>query len=148
MKTQKNVLLAEDDPNDVFLLKHAFELAQISNPLQVVSDGQQAIDYLSGQGEFKDRTRFPLPTLLVLDVKMPRKSGLEVLQWLRDQKDLSSLPTIMLSSSANPDDVEKAYRLGANGFVMKPQGVEKRVDLVKLIKGFWLTFNEPPNVSK
>ncbi|HEY3860778.1 MAG TPA: response regulator [Verrucomicrobiae bacterium] len=144
----QTVLLAEDDPNDVFLFKHAFESARVDNRLQVVNDGQQAIDYLSGAGEFADRDKFPFPTLLVLDVKMPRKTGIEVLQWLKKQENLSCLPTIMLSSSANPEDVENTYRLGVNAFVVKPQGTESRVDLAKLIKGFWLTFNELPNVCR
>ena len=148
MKTARSILLAEDDPNDVFLLQHAFESAQVSNPLQVVSDGQQAIDYLSGTGKFADRTQFPLPALLVLDVKMPRRTGLDVLEWLKDQENLSCVPTIMLSSSANPADVEKAYQLGVNGFVVKPQGVAQRVDLAKMIKGYWLTFNELPSVCR
>jgi CheY-like chemotaxis protein len=145
VKEERSVLLAEDDPNDVFLLKHAFKSAQVSNPLQVVNDGQQAIDYLSGVGEFADRTLFPFPTLLVLDLKMPRKNGIEVLEWLKSHETLSSLPSIMLSSSANPDDVAKAYQLGVNAFIVKPQGVTKRIDVAKMIN-LWLTLNEPPSI--
>src|SRR5215469_12804425 len=102
MKILRSVLLAEDEPNDIFLLQHAFQQAQLLNPLHSVTDGQEAIDFLSGSGEFSDRAQFPIPGLVILDVKMPRKSGLEVLAWLRRQKGICCLPTLILSSSAHP----------------------------------------------
>jgi CheY-like chemotaxis protein len=137
------ILYAEDNDDDVFLLQHAFRTAEIPNPLQVVRDGQQAIDLLAGVGEFSDRVRHPLPCLVILDIKLPRKSGLEVLQWLRQASDLPALPVVMFSSSSRREDVEDSYHLGANSFIVKPAGMADRVELARLIKGYWLRFNHP-----
>ena len=146
MKSGKPVLVAEDDENDVFFLQRAFQQAKIENPMHVVRDGQEAIEYLSGAGDFSDRKTHPLPRLLILDLKMPRRTGLEVLAWLHEQPELHCLPVIVLSSSAQARDIEKAYDLGANAFVVKPAGVEKRVELARLIGAFWLELNEEPLV--
>jgi CheY-like chemotaxis protein len=139
-------LVAEDDENDVFFLKRAFQQANVENPLNVVRDGQEAIDYLSGEGKFSDRNLYPLPHLFILDLKMPRKTGLDVLGWLQQQPELRCLPVLVLSSSAHLTDIEKAYELGANAFVVKPASLEKRLELAKLIGTFWLEFNEAPIV--
>jgi CheY-like chemotaxis protein len=144
MEHNFNILLAEDDENDVFLLKLAFEQAGVRNRLIVTRDGEEAIDYLAGNGKYANRTEFPLPCFLILDLKMPRQSGMDVLRWLRQQPALNCLPVIILSSSAHRYDVERAYRLGANAFVTKPAGNDERLQLVQMIKGFWLTFNQPP----
>jgi CheY-like chemotaxis protein len=144
VNSQRSVLVAEDDDNDVFLLRHAFQEAAVENPLYTVEDGQLAIDYLSGTGKYADRLQFPLPYLLILDLKMPRKTGLDVLIWLREVPVLRCLPVMVFSSSAHPADVEAAYDGGANAFVVKPAGTQKRVELVKTLRDFWLTFNEPP----
>lgn len=144
MNSRFHILLVEDDENDVAFLERAFREAQIQNPLRVARDGQEAIDYLAGSNEFADRTQHPLPCLIVLDLKMPRRSGMEVLQWLREQPVLRCIPVIVFSSSAQRYDVERAYHLGANAFVVKPPSNEKRLELARYIKGFWLTFNEPP----
>jgi CheY-like chemotaxis protein len=140
-------LVAEDDENDVFFLQRAFQQANIENPLHVVRDGQEAIEYLSGEGKFSDRSLYPLPHLFLLDLKMPRKTGLDVLGWLHEQPELRCLPVLVLSSSAQRTDIERAYELGANGFVVKPASLERRVELAKLIGSFWLGFNEGPLVS-
>jgi CheY-like chemotaxis protein len=112
----------------------------------VVRDGQEAIEYLSGDGKFSDRTLYPLPHLFILDLKMPRKTGLDVLGWLHEQPELRCLPVLVLSSSAQRTDIERAYELGANGFVVKPPNLEKRVELAKVIGAFWLDFNQGPLV--
>ena len=143
----KSVLIAEDDENDVFFLRRAFQQAKVENPLHVVRDGQEAIDYLAGSGEFSDRSAHPLPYLFILDLKMPRKTGLDVLVWLQEQPELRCLPVLVLSSSAQVGDIEKAYGLGANAFVVKPASLEKRVELAKLIGTFWLEVNEGLLVS-
>lgn len=144
MKSGISVLLAEDDENDVFFIQRAFQQAKIQNPMHVVRDGQEAIEYLSGEGKFSDRRLFPLPHLLLLDLKMPRKTGLDVLHWMHEQTELKSLPVVVLSSSEHQIDIERAYELGANGFVVKPASVEKRVELAKLIGAFWLNMNAAP----
>jgi CheY-like chemotaxis protein len=136
--------MAEDDENDVAFLQRAFRQADVHNPLQVVQDGQAAIDYLKGSGHFSDRGQYPLPCLLLLDLKMPRKTGMEVLEWMRTQPELQSLPVIVLSSSVHSSDIESAYQNGANAFVTKPSGSPERMELAKMIRGFWLTFNQLP----
>src|SRR6185295_4086868 len=104
MTDRATVLLAEDDPDDILLTQIAFEKARLANPLQVVRDGEEAIAYLSGQGPFSDRNRFPLPILLLLDLKMPKIPGFQVLEWLRRQPHLDRLPVaIMTSSDQDPD---------------------------------------------
>ena len=146
MKSRGSFLVAEDDGNDVFFLQRAFQQAKIENPLHVVGDGQEAIDYLSGEGKFSDRSLYPLPHLFILDLKMPRKTGLDVLLWLQEQPELRCLPVLVLSSSAQRTDIERAYELGANAFVVKPASLERRVELAKVIGTFWLEFNEGPIV--
>jgi len=146
VKSRGSFLVAEDDGNDVFFLQRAFQQAKIENPLHVVGDGQEAIDYLSGEGKFSDRSLYPLPHLFILDLKMPRKTGLDVLLWLQEQPELRCLPVLVLSSSAQRTDIERAYELGANAFVVKPASLERRVELAKLIGAFWLEFNEGPIV--
>ncbi len=138
------ILLAEDSEDDVFFLQRAFEAAQIRNPLQVVSDGQEAIDYLAGAGKFADRMKYPLPYLVLLDLHMPRRGGKEVLQWIRQHPKLHCLPVIIFSSSREPDDVERCYGLGANSFVVKPASVEQRTEFARHLKGYWMIYNEPP----
>src|SRR4051794_12182666 len=138
------ILQVEDDDNDVFFLQHAFQEAGITHSIQRAKDGQEAIEYLAGAGEFADRKRYPLPCLTILDLKMPRKGGLEVLEWLREESNLSSLPVIVFSSSAQPSDIDRAYELGANSFVVKPASMDKRVQFAHLLKGYWLQFNQLP----
>ena len=144
MNKDSPILLAEDDENDVFFFKRAAQEADLSNPIHVARDGQETVDYILGNGPFIQREIHPLPCLLILDLKMPRKTGLEVLQWLRKESPLPTLPVIVFSSSAQPDDIERAYRLGANSFVVKPPSTDMRAEFARMIKQFWLTFHEPP----
>src|SRR5687767_5955728 len=113
------ILQVDDDPNDVFLLQHAMKKIGMHNPIQVATDGQQAIDYLQGAGKFADRARYPLPCLVLLDLKLPYVMGLDVLKWIRQQPGLA-LVVLLLSASADDEDMAAAYRLGANGFLVKP----------------------------
>src|SRR6267154_5919432 len=104
------VLLVEDDLNDVFLVKRAFKSAHIPNPLQIVTDGEEAINYLRGDGKYADRGAYPLPKLIVMDIKMPRLSGFDVLEWVKgDGKPLRRIPIVIVSSSDNPEDINRAY---------------------------------------
>jgi CheY-like chemotaxis protein len=141
------ILLVEDDENDILLFQRAVRDAAIRNPLAIARDGQEAIEYLDGQGQFANRTRFPLPCLIILDIKMPRKTGLEVLEWLANKESLRVLPVIMFSSSPRAEDIADAYRLGANAFIVKPSSLERRAELARVIKSFWLEFNQAPVVS-
>src|SRR5690349_2312827 len=110
MNNSLGILLAEDDQNDVLLLQRAFERAKIQNPLFVARDGEEAMNFLSGCGHFSNRTEYPLPSLALFDLKMPKVSGFELLKWLRAQPALSCLPVVVFSSSNDPHDIEEAYR--------------------------------------
>jgi two-component system response regulator len=139
----KTILQVEDDSNDVFFLKHALKRAGVANPIRVVNDGQEAIDYLKGAGRFADRDQFPLPGLVLLDLKLPHVMGLDVLKWIRQESGLS-LVVVLLTASAEEADIACAYRLGANGFLVKPSEARKLVDMAKAINDFWLTHNTLP----
>ena len=139
----KPILQVEDDPNDVFLLKHAMTKAGVANPIQVASDGQQAIEYLQGTGQFADRERFPRPCLILLDLKLPYVMGLDVLKWIREQPG-AFLAVVMLTASGEDRDIVTAYRLGANAFLTKPSEPAKLVGMAKAIRDFWLTHNTLP----
>jgi DNA-binding NarL/FixJ family response regulator len=139
----KTILQVDDDPNDVYLLQHAMKKVGVANPVQVVSDGQQAIDYLQGAGKFCDREKFPVPCLLLMDLKLPHVMGLDVLRWIRTQPR-TPLMVIMLTASAEDSDIAEAYRLGANAFLTKPSEASKLEDMVRAIKAFWLTHNTLP----
>jgi DNA-binding response OmpR family regulator len=142
----KTILQVEDDPNDVFLLQYAMKRVQMKNPMQVASDGQEAIDYLSGTGKFADREQYPLPALVLLDLKLPYVMGLDVLKWIHEQPNTAPV-VIILTSSGEDDDVASAYCLGANAFVTKPSAANELQDIVKAIKDFWLTHNTLPGQS-
>lgn len=135
------ILLVEDDPNDVDLLRRAFTKAGVVVCLQVVDDGQKAVDYLAGRGPFADRERHPLPELILLDVKLPRRSGIEVLAWARKQPRLVTTPVIMLSSSRQAVNISRAYELGANSYLVKPVGFQKLQEVAKAISIYWLEMN-------
>lgn len=139
----KAILQVEDDANDVFLLQHAMKAAGVENPIQVVTDGQQAIDYLSGEGAYADREKFPLPCLVLMDLKLPYVMGLEVLKWIRLQPG-PALIVIMLTASAEDADIGCAYRLGANAFLTKPSMASSLVEMARAIKDFWLIQNTLP----
>ncbi len=144
MISNSPILHVEDSPEDVFLLRHAFGTAEIANPVQVVWDGQQAIEYLSGEGQFADRIKFPVPGLVLLDLKLPHKMGLDVLRWIRQRPELKSLIVIILSASINEGDVQRAYELGANAFLVKPSSIIELADICRALKHFWLVHNTPP----
>jgi CheY-like chemotaxis protein len=137
MEANFPILLVEDDPNDVWLVKHAFQSANISNPLRIVSDGQEAIDYLKGNGAYGDRGAFPLPRLVLLDLKMPRLNGFDVIAWMRRHYPWKLTPIIILSSSALPQDVNRAYELGANAYMVKPADYRALERLFRTIADFW-----------
>ena len=141
------ILLAEDDPNDVQLIQRAFQRNYVANPVQVVRDGEEALAYLSGQAPFADRERHPLPVLMLMDLKMPRKSGLEVLEWVRRQPGLKRLPIIVLTSSNQSPDINRAYELGANSYLVKPAGFDSLLELVKNLDMYWLILNEKPELQ-
>src|SRR2546425_5506035 len=137
------ILLAEDDSNDVILFQRAMERASSSaDSMKVVQDGEQAISYLVGQGIYADRDLYPLPALLLLDLKMPRKSGLEVLAWLRKQPQLRHLIVVFLTSSNSAEDIRLAYEAGANSYLVKPVEFTEMVEMIRTVSFYWLELNE------
>jgi len=142
MNDRRALLLVEDSEDDVFIMKRALKEAGIVNPLHLVEDGQKAIDYLSGAGEFSDRKKFPLPAVVFLDLKLPLKSGHDVLAWIRQQKDLASTVVIVLTSSEEPGDLSRAYQLGANSYLVKPPSAAQLIEMAKAFKWYWLEYNK------
>ncbi|MCM2304442.1 MAG: response regulator [Elusimicrobia bacterium] len=140
----RTILAVEDNDDDQFLLREAWKKAGLANPLEIVADGERACDYLSGEGPYADRSRYPFPVMLLLDIKLPGKTGLEVLAWIRGQERFKTLPVIMLTASTWPEEVVEAYRLGANSFVIKPSAAQELTDLLSAVRGYWLRFNEFP----
>ena len=142
------ILLAEDDEDHALLMRRAFQKARILNPLYVVRDGEEAIAYLAGVGAYANRAEYPLPALLLLDLKMPRKSGFDVLEWIRAQPGLSALRVVVLTTSPEVRDVNLAYRLGANSFLVKPEDFERLVNIVHALKGYWIWMSQAPEVTR
>src|SRR5262249_444814 len=131
MSNLKHVLVAEDESTDAFLLRLAFAKGRIPATLHFVVNGEEAIAYLKGETRYADRTTHPLPDLMLLDLKMPRVNGFDVLRWLRQQPGLKRLPVAVLSSSGLTEDLNLAYELGANCYLVKPCDLDKMLETVK-----------------
>ena len=144
MPDESAILLVEDDQNDILFMRQAFKKAGIVRPLRLATDGQMAIDYLEGRAQFCNREEFPFPSIVLLDLKLPRVMGLEVLKWIR-QKFGFKIVVLILSASKNDADVEEAYRLGANAYLVKPSDVGHLCELVAAIQDFWLRQNIAPS---
>jgi len=139
------ILLAEDEEDYVFLIQKAFREAEVPTALYFVPTGKDLKLYLEGQGKYANRDEYPLPDLLLVDIKLPGYSGLEVLAWMRSKPGLSGLRVVVLTSSDRLKDVNEAYRLGANSFLVKPYDLPKLVHLAKLIEEFWLKTSKCPD---
>ena len=142
MTTHRAILLVEDNEDDVFLMKRALKAARVMNPLYVVEDGQEAVDYLGGAGKFADRESYPLPAVVFLDLKLPLISGHDVLAWIRRQYALESVVVIVLTSSNEASDLSRSYALGANSYLVKPPTPEQLEELAKAFKWYWLEYNQ------
>jgi CheY-like chemotaxis protein len=139
MRTEHpSVLVAEDEETDVLILRLGFEKAGLPNPLIAVRDGQEALDYLNGNGPYADRSRHPLPALLLLDLKMPRLTGFDVLAWLATRPDFKHLPAVVLSSSSDDSDIQEALRLGARDYFVKPHSLAELVKIIRTLPARWL----------
>ena len=147
MNKKLTILHAEDDPNDVLLIERAFRKANFNGQLIVINDGEQAISYLKGEDDFSNREKYPFPNLLVMDLKLPRKSGLEVVSWIRNQPALRRLPIALLTSSRQPGDINSAYDSGVNCYLLKPVNFDDLVHTVKTLDLFWLQMNQPPEMQ-
>jgi CheY-like chemotaxis protein len=152
------LLIAEDDDNDFIFLERALALEKFEANTRRACDGEEAIEYLAGENHFADRDAHPLPNLILLDLKMPRKNGFEVLAWLREHSELETLPVVVFSSSEEPADVENAYNLGASGYLVKPSSYLSYSEIVRTLREFLVngyehhskerevrTYRTPPN---
>lgn len=141
-------LLVEDSDDDVLLIQRAFKKGNVINPLQVVRKGEDAVAYLKGEGLYANRAEYPLPSLVLLDLKLPGLDGFQVLNWIRKQPNLQAMRVVVLTSSDTIRDVNLAYQLGANSFLVKPVDFERFVEISQALKGFWLWMSEAPEVHR
>ena len=148
MSHQAPILVVEDSDDHVLLLRLAFEKAGILNPVQVVSSGEDAVAYLAGTVRYSDWKEFPLPSMVLLDLKLPGLDGLDVLRWIRQQPGLKGLRVAMLTSSDLGQEINTAYEIGVNVFLTKPVDLEKLVEMLKVFRAHWLEFAQAPQLSR
>lgn len=147
METQREILLIEDDTSDALLIRRALEKTGLDFRLSRLKHGDEAVDYLTGVAPFNDRDAHPLPDVILLDIKLPRRSGLEVLEWIRAQPPgVSRIPVVMLTASRHMVDINRAYDLRANGFLTKPETAHQLQEMLADFKKYWLRWNEEPQV--
>jgi CheY-like chemotaxis protein len=145
MPNEPAILLVEDEATDALLIQRAFQKTGLPHRLKIVRDGNQAIQYLSGQGPYGNRERFPLPFLVLLDLKMPGTDGFGVLQWARAEPGLKRLLIVVLTSSALQSDIDRAYEAGANSYMVKPLEFEQMVHLIQRFEIYWTEINRTPS---
>jgi len=143
------ILYAEDEEHDIFFFRRALRLSGSPCILSAVPDGEKVIEYLAGDGAFADRSQYPLPVLILLDINMPKKSGLEALQWIRQQPDFKTLPVLMFTSSTREEDMNSARQLGADEYLLKPSDPLELTEIIRKFHGRWLPhlFNSPEHRS-
>ena len=140
--THACVLHVDDDPSDCLLVRQACRKAEVSFQLQSVSDGEAAIAYLSGTDIYADREQYPLPILVLLDLKMPRMSGFDVLAWIRRHAPFKTLPVVVFTASNQEEDIQRAYAVGANSYLVKPVGIHTLTEMIKQVDAYWLGLNQ------
>jgi len=137
-RTIRSVLLVEDESNYALLVQLAFEAAGITNPVRVVTDGASAVAYLRGFAPYDDRARFPLPALVIIDIRLPGQSGFEVLRWIKAQPEFDRTPAVILTASTDPEDEIRAYQLGAKFYMQKPRRVQDLAVTTRALAELWL----------
>ena len=141
------VLLVEDDPSDARLIQRAFGKLDASLAIIRLTNGDDVVSYLAGESPYENRTTYPLPSIILLDIKLPRRSGFEVLQWVRRQPTaLNRLPVVMLTSSRHSVDINRAYDLGANSYLAKPETASQLEQLATRFQHYWMGLNESPDL--
>jgi two-component system, response regulator len=143
--TEGTILLVEDNPSDVKLTKRALKQHQITNPLVIAEDGREALDYLFGTGRHADRDARDVPAVVLLDLKLPKVDGLEVLKQIRADERTRLLPVVVLTSSSQEEDIVASYRLGANSYIRKPVDFAQFAEAVRVLGMYWLLMNVPPS---
>jgi CheY-like chemotaxis protein len=144
---ESGILLVEDDSNDILFIQRAFRRSKLENPIQVVRDGDEAVEYLAGSGDYADRNLYPLPGMILLDLKLPRRSGLEVLEWLKQQPIIKRIPVVILTSSKENIDIDRAYDIGVNSYLLKPVNHNALNDMIETLNAFWLRLNCYPSIA-
>jgi len=142
-KYHATILIVEDDPNDQFLIERAFRTIGVTDPIQMVADGAEAIAYMMGKGKYSDRKKFAYPTFVITDLKMPKSDGFAVLEFLKSNPEWKVIPTIVLSASADVDDIKKSYMLGASSYHVKPNTSEELHKQLSVINAYWMTCQVP-----
>ena len=142
------ILVVEDREDDILLMRKAFQKAALRNPLQIVRDGEEAMAYLGREGKYSNRAEYPLPILVLLDLKLPGITGFEVLAWIRAQEGIRGLPVVVLTSSDHLGDINRAYDLGANSFFVKEFDFQNFVDLIALLERYWIKTARAPETSR
>jgi len=137
------ILVVDDDPNDLFFIERAFRAIGVKDPVHLVNGGREAIDYLMGIGKFSDRNVYAYPTFITTDLKMPGADGFAVLEYLKNNPERSVIPTVVLTSSRDLDDIRRAYTLGASAYHLKPNSVEDLRRQLKLLHDYWMTCEVP-----
>ncbi|HEY2364589.1 MAG TPA: response regulator [Candidatus Angelobacter sp.] len=140
------ILLVEDTPSDATLIRRSFEKTNVLNPIVWTKNGQEALAYLSGLGQYSDRTKYPVPALILLDLDLPEMSGFELLQWKRSQPNIRRIPVVILTIDSASSTVNAAYDLGANSYLVKPGNPEEVMRVVKIIQEYWLGLNQAPKL--
>jgi len=147
MNHNRTILLVDDSDNDLFLTRAAFKEVGFNVPLQEVRNGEEAIAYLKGDGVYSDRSQYPLPAVILLDLNMPLKNGFDVLRWVRTQPELKRISVIILSASMRSQDVDQAFDLGANSFLVKPGTINELVKMIRCLRE-WLQYNHFPPLNE
>lgn len=144
MTEEKNILLVEDNEDDVILIQRALRKGGIQAPIRLARDGEEAIEFFSAAGQSRNHASHPLPTVVLLDLKLPRKNGFEVLEWIKGDERFASLPVVVFTSSVQDRDLRQAYALGANSYLKKPATMAETTDLLKAVGAYWLELNVGP----
>ena len=142
-----NILLVEDNEADVKITLRAFAKSKIKNNMYVVNDGQEALDFLHNDNEYKDKNKYPRPDLILLDIKMPRMDGFQFLEIVKGDLELSSIPVVMLTSSKTEEDIAKSFKYGAASFIQKPVSFDEFVKVVEKFNYYWYIINKLPSHS-
>ena len=143
-QTNKTILLVEDNEDDVKLTLRAFKRNNMQSPIAVARDGVEALEFLFAEGAYADRAGKPLPSLIILDLKLPRLDGQGVLKAVRADERTRLVPVVVMTSSKEEEDLSRSYALGANGYVRKPVDFDEFVEATKILGLYWLTVNQPP----
>lgn len=142
-KYHSTILIVDDQPNDLVFIENSFRAIGVTDPIHLVHDGQEAISYMMGEGKYSDRSKYAYPTFITIDLKMPGADGFAVLEHLKNNPAWAIIPTVILTSSRDPDDIKKAYMLGASSYHVKPDSLEDLRQLLKVLHDYWMTCEVP-----